>query len=161
MASNWTVLSQELKVTSVSFYLSHSLSVCRGKSPRCQLFCLPVKKKPNNLCIWISLKICIFVCLGTSLWKNLQVVYENISYVLSEDKFVNVMRKHWAGWYKTGVSRRHDSSGHSAQTHKRHRCWSEILKHHGKDHRLVKGDSRSLIGDIAFRWCIKRCLCPV
>ena len=61
-----------------------------------------------------------------------------ISYLLPEDRLVNVVSKHCAGRQKTGVSGRHDSRRHSAQAYKRYSCWSEVLKHHGKDQRLVK-----------------------
>ena len=49
VAPNGTVLSQELKVTSASLYLFHSLSVCRGKSMRLRVFCLPVEKKITSV----------------------------------------------------------------------------------------------------------------
>ena len=81
-----------------------------------------------------------------------------VSYLLTKDKFVNVMSKHGAGREETGVCGRHDSGRHSAQSHKRHSGWCEVLKHHGKHQRLVK--IRGLVSSVA-RWCKEIGLGPI
>ena len=83
------------------------------------------------------------------------------AYLLTKDKFVNVMSKHGAGWEETGVCGRHDSGRHRTQSHKRHSGWCEVLKHHRKDQCFVEVNRSRLVGDVTTGWLIEISLGPI